>query len=199
MISKKNKRNQYLYRKSYIDRRLQQDVMENGIAYIPCKIKSIDDVISKFSVKDCESLDTEFLTFIVDFVEFIPVEYPVVLQIIGPKFSVEEKRIISDTIAAETDYMLGRTEEYLNTKKRRFMFMIAGTVISGILLGIAKQIIENVPLEFFFVLFWLFADALVRYLFIDKLDFKEEKIHMGRLASMKVEFLEQKVASESPS
>ncbi len=191
MTSKNKKRNQYLYRKSYLDRRLQHDVMENGVAYIPCRIKSIDDVISKFSVKDCESLDTEFLTFIIDFVEFIPVEYPVVLQIIGPELSVEEKKIISDTIAAETDYLLGRTEEFLNLKKRRFIIMIAGTVISGILLGIAKQIMENVPLEFFFVLFWLFADALVRYLFIDKLDFKEEKIHMGRLASMKVEFVKQ--------
>ncbi len=163
--------------------------MENGVAYIPCRIRGIDDVISKYSVKDCESLDPEFLSYITDFIEFIPVEYPVVIQMTDPGLSMEEKTIICETIAAETDYLLGKTEEFLNHKKRRFISMIAGTVLSGILLGIAKQIIENVPLEFFFVLFWLFADALVRYLFIDKLDFKDEKIRMGRLASMKVEFV----------
>ncbi len=60
MMKNQAKRNQYLYRKSYLDRRLQNDFMENGVAYIPCRIKSIDDVISKYSVKDCESLDAEF-------------------------------------------------------------------------------------------------------------------------------------------
>ncbi|MCR4745940.1 MAG: hypothetical protein K5894_12030 [Lachnospiraceae bacterium] len=191
MIKNNTKKDQYLYKKSYLDRRLQHDVMDNGIAHIPCRIKDIDDIISKYSVKDCESLDSEFMNFIMNFIEFIPVEYPVVIQIIDPGLSQEEKRIICETIAAETDYLLGKTEEFLNLQKRRFTIMIAGTVISGLLLGIANQIFENVPLEFFYVLFWLFADALVRYLFIDKLDFKEEKIRMGRLASMEVEFVKE--------
>ena len=38
--------------------------------------------------------------------------------------------------------------------------------------------------------FWLFADALVRYLFIEFGDYKNEKIRAGRIASMKVEFVE---------
>lgn len=47
-----------------------------------------------------------------------------------------------------------------------------------------------VPLEFFYVLFWLFADALVRYLFIEFGDYKNDKNRAGRIASMKVEFVE---------
>ncbi len=191
MSNKRDLKNQFLYKKSYLDQRLQHDVLENGVAYIPCKVKRADDVISKYSVKGCESLDTEFFMYITSFAESIPAEYPVVLRIIGPEFSSDEKRMLYDTISAEMDYMLGRTEMFLNIKKRRFTVMIAGTVISGILLGIAKQFLDNVPLEFFFVLFWLFADAIVRYLFVEKLDFKEEKIHMARLASMRVEFVEQ--------
>jgi hypothetical protein len=66
--------------------------------------------------------------------------------------------------------------------------MVIGTIVTGVILGFAKRLIEDVPLEFFFVLFWLFADALVRYLFLEKLDFKEERIRAGRLASLKVEF-----------
>ncbi len=165
--------------------------MENGVAYIPCKVKSIDEIISKYSVKGCESLDSEFLVYIVDFVEFIPPEYPVVLEITGPKFNDEEKKVIVDTVTADMAYMLGRTEEYLNIRKKRFIYMMLGTILSGVVLFIAKKLFDGVPLEFFFVLFWLFADMLVRYLFVDKLDLKEEKIHMGRLASMTVEFVEK--------
>ncbi|MCR4903027.1 MAG: hypothetical protein K6A23_09220 [Butyrivibrio sp.] len=182
---------EFLYKKSYLQRRLQTDVMENGVAYIPCKVKSIDDIISKFSVKGCESLDTEFLTYIIDYAEFVPPEYPVVLEIRGAKFTPEEKKIISDTVTADMDYILGRTVDFINIRRKRFVYMIIGTVLSGIFLFIAKKMFEGVPLEFFYVLFWLFADTFVRYLFIDKLDFKEEKIHMGRLASMTVEFIEQ--------
>ncbi|MCR5747485.1 MAG: hypothetical protein K6G03_07220 [Lachnospiraceae bacterium] len=190
MVNNSKYKKEFLYKKSYLDRRLQTDVMENGVAYIPCKVKGIDSIISEFSVKGCESLDTDFLTFIIDFAEFIPTDYPVVLRISGAKFTPEEKKTISDTVAAEMDYILGRTEEFINIRRRRFYFMIFCTVLSGIILFIAMKMFEGVPLEFFYVLFWLFADTIVRYLFIDKLDFKEEKIHMGRLASMTVEFAE---------
>ena len=58
---------QFLYKKSYLKNRLQQDVMEDGIAYIPCKVQGINDIISKFSTKGCESLDPEFLYYITIF------------------------------------------------------------------------------------------------------------------------------------
>ena len=68
--------------------------------------------------------------------------------------------------------------------------MVAGTLGSGVLLGAIRQFVDDVPLEFFYVLFWLFADALVRYLFIEFGDYKNDKIQAGRIASMKVEFVE---------
>ena len=39
-------------------------------------------------------------------------------------------------------------------------------------------------------MFWLFADALVRYLFIEFGDYKNDKIRAGRIACMKVDFIE---------
>jgi hypothetical protein len=69
--------------------------------------------------------------------------------------------------------------------------MVAGTLGSGILLALIKEFVDEVPLEFFYVLFWLFADALVRYLFIEFGDYKNEKIRAGRIASIKVEFVEE--------
>ncbi len=190
MKDKNNYRKQFLYKKSYLERRLSNDVMEDGIAYIPCKVSGIDDIISKFSVAGCESLDSEFLSFITDFVDFIPLECQVVLEISGAKFSPEEKRVIIDTFEGELDYMLGKTEEFNDTKRRRFLGMVVGTGLSGIVLGIAKKFFSDVPLEFTYVLFWLFADAFVRYVFIEKLDFRDQKIRAGQLASMKVEFVD---------
>jgi len=188
MFNKQTTKRQFLYKKSYIDHRLQNDVMKDGVAYIPCKVANMDDIISRFSVKGCESLDSEFEAFVIGYTEFIPSEYPVVLKIIGPEFTPAEKKIISETVASDMDYLLGKTEETRRTRKRRFLGMVIGTIVTGVILGFAKRLIEDVPLEFFFVLFWLFADALVRYLFLEKLDFKEERIRAGRLASLKVEF-----------
>ncbi len=188
MLTKHNSRNQFLYKKSYLEQRLQQDVIEDGTAYIPCRVNGMEDIISRFSVSGCESLNSEFSDFIIGFIEFVPPEYPVVLEIYGPEFSPEEKKIINNTITSEMDYLLGKTEEIQYIKKRRFLGIILGTVLSGIFLTVAKRILSDVPLEFFFVLFWLFADAFVRYLFMEKLDFRQEKIRMARLASMNVEF-----------
>jgi hypothetical protein len=66
--------------------------MKDGVAYIPCKVANMDDIISRFSVKGCESLDSEFEAFVIGYTEFIPSEYPVVLKIIGPEFTPAEKR-----------------------------------------------------------------------------------------------------------
>ena len=46
--------------------------------------------------------------------------------------------------------------------------MAVGTIGSGILLALIRKIIsDDIPIEFFYVLFWLFAYAFVWYLFID--------------------------------
>lgn len=197
MLEKQDNTRQFLYKKSYMKRRLQHDVVENGIAYIPCKVSGMEDIISKFSVKGCESLDSVFMTYITDFIKFVPVEYPVTLEISGAQFSDEEKKIITETITSDMDYNLGKTEEEHLKKKKRFWAMIIGTIAAGILLPIAKQVLPLFPLELYYVLFWLFADAWVRYQFIEKSDYKEEKIQAGRLASLKVEFTENGQQAEN--
>ena len=61
-----DKREEFYYKKSYLEHRLQKEVMEDGIAYIPCRVEGIGDIISKFSIKDCESLDGEFVDYLLD-------------------------------------------------------------------------------------------------------------------------------------
>jgi len=187
---KKDKRGEYYKKKSHLNSRLQKDVIRNGTAYLACKVNGLDDILSKFSIKGVESLDGEFRDELLNYADCIPQEYPLVLEIHGPEFSEEEKEMIREAVVSDADYLLGKTEAENRHHRKVFWGMVAGTVGSGILLGVIKNIVDEIPLEFFYVLFWLFADALVRYLFIEFGDYKNDKIRAGRIASMKVEFVE---------
>ena len=188
---KNNKLEEYYNKRSDLKQRLEKDVIRDGVAYLAGKVNGLDDILSKFSIKGLEALDGEFKDELLNFVDCIPQEYPLVLEIHGHKFSEEEKGMIKEAVISDADYLLGKTEAENWHHRKVFWSMVAGTVGSGILLGVIKEFVDEVPLEFFYVLFWLFADALVRYLFIEHGDYKNEKIRAGRIASIKVEFVEE--------
>ncbi|MBQ2521076.1 MAG: hypothetical protein II537_00015 [Bacteroidales bacterium] len=188
---KKDKQEEFYNKRSQLESRLKKDLIRDGIAYLPFKVRGIDDIFSKFSTETIMAVDAEFTDALLNTVDCIPQDYPLVLEIHGPKFTEKEKEMITDTISSDADYMLGKTEAENRHHRRVFWGMVAGTVGSGILLGVIKMFIDEIALEFFYVLFWLFADALVRYLFIEKGDYKNDKIRAGRIASMKVEFVEE--------
>lgn len=188
---KNNKLEEYYNKRSDLKQRLEKDVIRDGVAYLAGKVNGLDDILSKFSIKGLESLDGEFRDELLNFVDCVPKEYPLVLEIRGPKFSEDEKEMITEAVLSDADYLLGKTEAENRHHRKVFWSMVAGTVGSGILLGAIKEFVDEVPLEFFYVLFWLFADALVRYLFIEFGDYKNEKIRAGRIASIKVEFVEE--------
>ena len=187
---KRNRLEEYYKKKSHLISRLNKDVIRDGTAYLSCKIEGLDDVLSKFSIKGLEALNGEFKDELLSFVDCIPQEYPLVLEIHGPRFTEEEKKMITEAVISDADYLLGKTEAENRHHRKVFWGMVAGTVGSGVLLGVLKHFVDDVPLEFFYVLFWLFADALVRYLFIEFGEYKNDKIRAGRIASMEVEFVE---------
>lgn len=180
----------FLDKKSLLEHRLNKEVLEDGIAYIPCHVENMEDIISKYSIRDCESLNSEFSDYIMSFIECIPAKYPIVLEIYGPKFTEDEKRIIVDTIVSDGDYELGRTIQENRHHRLVFVEMVIGTVVSGILLALIGKYLDDIPQEFFYVLFWLFADSFVRYIFVERGDYRDKRIGAGRIASMKVEFAE---------
>lgn len=181
---------QLLHKNSYLERKLHRDIIEDGVAHIPCKVEGMDDVINKFSIPGKETANAEFMLFVMEYIDYIPEEYPVVLDIYGPTFTPEERKVAVKTITEEMDYLLGKTDYELRYRRRIFLIMVAGTILSGCLLGVAKSYFIDAPLEFFYVIFWLFADSLVRYLFIQRLDYHKDRIRAQRLANMKVAFKE---------
>ena len=142
MMETEDNIHKFLNKKTLLEHRLNNEVLEDGIAYIPCHVQNMDDIISKFSIRDCPSLDSEFSDYIVNFIECIPIKYPIVLEIYGAKFSEEEKQIIVDTIAADGDYELGRIIQENKHHRLVFVEMVIGTVISGILLALIGKYLE---------------------------------------------------------
>ncbi|MBE5847381.1 MAG: hypothetical protein E7300_06830 [Lachnospiraceae bacterium] len=185
-----NNRKKFLNKNSLLENRLNKEVLEDGLAYIPCYVQNMEDIICKYSIRDCVSLSSEFTDYIVDFIECIPTDYPIVLEIYGSKFTEEQKKIIVDTIASDGDYALGRIIQENRHHRLVFGEMVIGTVISGILLALIGKYLDGIPQEFVYVLFWLFADSFVRYIFIERGDYRDKRIGAGRIASMKVEFVE---------
>ena len=180
----------FLDKESFLEQRLSKEALRDGIAYIPCHAESMEDIFSRYSTGDFVSLNSDFTDYVTSFMDYIPAKYPVVLQIHGSGFSEEDKKLITDTIAAEGDSELGRIIWENRHHRKVCLGMIIGTVISGILLGLIGKYLDDVPQEFFYVVFWLFADEFVRYVFIESRDYRRERIGAGRLASMKVEFVE---------
>ena len=177
-------------RKGHLDYRIKRDYIRNGIATIPCKISDYSDVISGYSVKGYETLNTEFIDYLKSAADMAPIEYPLVLNIIGDCLSEEEKKTIEETILDEFAYDLGMVEKEENRHTRIFSGMFFGLIISGVLLYLTQVLAEE-PRELFFILFWFMGDTLCDYIFLTGYDLRRGRRLAGRLASIKVVFSEE--------
>ena len=144
----KSKREEFYNKKSHLDSRLKKDIIRNGIAYLPCKVSGIDDILSKFSTEVIAAVDAEFSDTLLNTVDCIPQEYPLVLEIHGPKFSQEEKELITETIISDADYMLGKTEAEYRHHRKVFWGMVAGTVGRAYCLAPSNILLMKYPLSF---------------------------------------------------
>lgn len=174
-------------KKSRIDSRIERDYIDNGIATVHCCISGYNDIISTYSAKDQESLNLDFVEYLRDSAEPIPDEYPLVLNIIGDCLSEDEKDIIAENIRDEFSYKLGLVEKEQEREFKFFIFMLVGSIVSGLLLWLT-DFLDEVPREIFIVLFWFFGDRMFEYFFITGHELRKEKRLAGRLASIKVIF-----------
>jgi len=174
-------------RKGNLDALLNKDFIHNGIVTIPCQITDYHDIISHYSVKKYETLNTEFADFLNTSAEVTPDDCPLVLNIIGDCLSEEEKLTIRETIAEYYAYNLGLVEKDEKRHKRVFWGMIIGLLLSGILLWFTKALADE-PREIFFILFWFMGDTLCDYIFLTGHDLRQNRRLAGRLASIKVLF-----------
>ena len=176
-------------RKGHLDYRLKRDYVRNGIAAIPCRVSDYSDVISAYSVKGCETLNPEFDEYLKSTAELMPPECPLVLNIIGDCLSPEEQKTIEDTIRDDLAYDLGVVEKKEKRHTQTFFLMLAGMILSGVLLWFTKALADE-PRELLYILFWFAGETLCDYLFLTGYELRCERRLAGRLASIKIVFSE---------
>ena len=174
-------------KKSRIDSRIKRDYIENGIATIHCCISDYNDIINRYSSKDQESLNPDFVDFLKESAEPIPDECPLVLNIIGDFLSEDEKKIIKEIIRDDFSYKLGLFEKEHEHEFKMFIFMLIGVIVAGLLFW-WSAFLEEAPREIFVVFFWFFGDRMFEYLFITGRELRKKQRLAGRLASIKVIF-----------
>lgn len=186
-MHKQNIVNLFESRRGHLEHQVNRDYISNGIATIPCRVSDYYDVISPYSIKSFETLNTDFVDFIKLSAGVIPSEYPLVLEFIEDSLSQEEKKTIEGTVRDYFDYNLGIVEKDLKRHTERFVFMFIGLILSGVLLWLSQDMAE-VPREMFFILFWFLGDTLCDYILLTGYDLRRDKRMAGRLASIKVKF-----------
>ena len=174
-------------RRGHLDYRIKRDYVRNGIAVIPCHVSDYSDVINPYSVKGCETLNTDFFDYLTTAAEVTPTECPLVLNIIGDCLTQEEKQTIDEVIRDDLAYDLGMVEKAEQRHRRIFIFMWIGLILSGALLWFTKSLADE-PRELLFIPFWFMGETLCDYIFLTGADLRHQRRLAGRLASIKVIF-----------
>ena len=180
----------YDKKRSHLEKRLESEFLDHGIVTIPCKVDGIDDILSPYSVEGYESLSGEFVEYINSIVDVVPDYFPIVLSIVGHKFSPDKQKIIRNIIEDDFAYALGAVEKENKHHLLTFLCMAAGLAIVSAMLAIFEWW-GQLPMEFLFVFFWFFADVFIGYLLLDGRQLRKQRLKAARLACIKVTFSEK--------
>lgn len=174
-------------RKGHLNYRAKRDYVRNGVVTIPCKINDYNEIISSYSVKGYETLEPDFVDYLMGVAEVTPAECPLVINIVGDSLKDDEKKTIERIIVDDFNYDLGLVEKEEKRHTRIFFYMIIALIIFGIAMWLTEPWAE-VPRELVFILFWFAGETLCDYIFLTGHDLRRDRKLAGRLASIKVVF-----------
>ena len=180
----------YKRKRSDVEKRLEKEFLDHGIATIPCKVSGMEDIISSYSVPGYESLDSGFVEYLNSIIELIPEEYPIVLNIVGTKFTEKEQEIIRGTIEYDVAYDLGEAERESKNLLKMKVIMVVGTIITGIIIALFDWW-DAISTEIQYIFFWFFAYTLIEFIFIEGRDLRKQRLRAARRACISVVFSEE--------
>ncbi|MBE6116231.1 MAG: hypothetical protein E7187_05325 [Erysipelotrichaceae bacterium] len=196
MLRKQSKRyrlekNKKSFRKMKIDyyRYVKDFYLEDGLAYISCNVNDYNDIIDPYSVKGYEWLNESFARFVESNAEYIPVEYPIVLEICGKNFSDQQKEIINETIHDYYELKLGDKQiDLQNNTIQILTFLAIGVIATLIMIAAQMWKADSFVNDMIVILVWFFIWELCGMIFFDRNDLKEEKMAAAQLASITVRY-----------
>ena len=171
--------------------------LENDLAFISCNVKKFNDIIDPFSTKDYEWPTQDFLHFIESNAQYIPVEYPIVLEINGKTFTEDEKKIIRETIHDYYALKMGDAQLEISANRRKSLSLLVIGLVSSVGVQLASKISSEVPLrEAIVMLFWLFLWEGLDCLILDGKDLKNKKTEAAQMANITVTFKDEPEITE---
>lgn len=163
--------------------------VEDGKAYVSVKVDSIDDIISEYSIKDYEWLNSDFVSYIEENAYYIPVHYPIVIEIFGYEFTESEKIMITKVIKDYFGLKLGeRIIELKMNKRKAITLLLFGlvTLVISFVLSSFNQI--SMLFELVLIIAWFSIWEFVDYGWLEGQQMKKDKLEAGQLASVEVKF-----------
>lgn len=193
--SEKVKRNLRKYRKTkfnYENFISEYYVDDDGKAYISTKVSSINDIISKHSIKDYEWVNHDFIQYVEEMAYYIPVEESIVLEICGHKFTEKEQALIRRVLTQYFGLKLGDAIIDINIMKKKSMTLLIFGIIS-ILLFMLLNIINVIPTlaEIIAIGLWFFLWEYLDLRFLNGSDLAVKKLEAAQLANVKIIFNEK--------
>lgn len=163
--------------------------IDDDEAYITLRIDDKNDVISKHSTKYNEILEESFMELITKRASYIPLDYPIVLELQYKELSSVDKILIRKLI--RNYYKLEKIDKemQLNEIRRRTrFFLISGLIffVIFILLYNSEELSGIMEIASFIGSFslWEFAEILI----FDQDSLKEEMIKSNYLSKIRIVF-----------
>ncbi|MBQ9890820.1 MAG: hypothetical protein IJM39_05360 [Firmicutes bacterium] len=177
-----------------LDKFVKDIYVDHGLAYISCNVSGYYDIIDRLSVEGYEWINGHFARFVEQNANYIPTEYPIVLEICGHRFTKAQQDAIEETIADYYALKMGDTQMALEKNKGRAIFLIIMALVFAGMVFISSRFsggVLSVIVEVVFILFWVFVWELTDCLLFDRRDLKEARTEAAQLASVKVTFKER--------
>lgn len=163
--------------------------VEDGKAYISIKIDSIEEIISDYSIKSYEWLNCDFAAYVEENAYYIPVYYPIVLDIYGCSFNKDEQEMIKRVIKDYFGLKLGDKVIDLKTNKRKSLTLLGFGLITIIIIIFLSSLTELYMLfEIMAVVMWFALWEFIEYGWLERKELKKQKTEAGQLASLTVKF-----------
>ena len=170
--------------------------IENGDAYISAKVNSYDDIINRFSVKNYEWINREFVQYLEDSAYYIPEQNKIILSICGCKFTAEQqntiRRVILDYFGLQMEDRISDLSNNLKSVNRT----IFGAVLAGALyVFIASTYIYKMSVlvpDILQCIFWVFLWETIGKIALERRKLIDDKLFAGQLTAMEIRFEEEK-------
>lgn len=194
--SKRVKKNLKKFRNAKFDyaKFIKNYYIEKGHAYITAKVNSIDDIVSKYSIKDYEWINPEFAKYVEECAYYIPIEESIIVEICGHNFTDDEKDTIQRVIKDYFGLKLGDAILEIDiNRKKSFVLLAMGVISLFAVMILSKFNIIPTFMELMLIILWFFIWEYGDLAIIDKMDLIERKLDAGQLSTVKVEFLDDSI------